>query len=98
MTIHKEGTGTILVTVVFLAVLNSAVYYFFPDNDLLRKIAVVFSILFSIIILQFFRVPKRVTVKNPKHIIAPADGKVVVIEEVEEPEYFKGRRDRKSVV
>ncbi|MFY7829732.1 MAG: phosphatidylserine decarboxylase family protein [Flectobacillus sp.] len=97
MTIHKEGTGTILVTVVFLAVLNSAVYYFFPDNDLLRKIAVVFSILFSIIILQFFRVPKRVTVKNPKHIIAPADGKVVVIEEVEEPEYFKGRRRQISI-
>ncbi|MDI9865351.1 phosphatidylserine decarboxylase family protein [Flectobacillus sp. DC10W] len=97
MTIHKEGTGTILVTVVFLVALNSAVFHFFPDNDLIRKITVIFSVLFSIIILQFFRVPKRVTVKNPKKIIAPADGKVVVIEAVEEPEYFKGRRRQISI-
>ncbi|WP_026996400.1 phosphatidylserine decarboxylase family protein [Flectobacillus major] len=97
MTIHKEGTGTILATAIFLAVLNGAIIYFFPDNELVRKIAVIFSVLFSLIILQFFRVPKRVTVQNPKQIIAPADGKVVVIEEVEEPEYFKGRRRQVSI-
>ena len=97
MTIHKEGTGTILAKAIFLAVLNGAIIYFFPDNELVRKIAVIFSVLFSLIILQFFRVPKRVTVQNPKQIIAPADGKVVVIEEVEEPEYFKGRRRQVSI-
>ncbi len=97
MTIHKEGTGTILVTIIFIAILNGATIYFFPDNDIVRKVVVIFSVLFSLIVLQFFRVPKRVTVKNPKHIIAPADGKVVVIEEVEETEYFKGRRRQISI-
>jgi len=50
-----------------------------------------------LIILQFFRVPVRTTVKNPKHIIAPADGKVVVIEEVVETEYFKEPRRQVSI-
>jgi phosphatidylserine decarboxylase len=49
------------------------------------------------IILQFFRNPPRNTITNTEHIIAPADGKVVVIEEVEEPEYFKGKRIQVSI-
>ena len=52
---------------------------------------------FLIIILQFFRNPKRNTVLNEKHIIAPVDGKVVVIEEVEETEYFKDKRLQVSI-
>jgi phosphatidylserine decarboxylase len=97
MTIHKEGTGTILVTTIFLAILNGATAYFFPENDLLRKVVVVLSVIFAIIILQFFRKPTRVTVKNPKHIIAPADGKVVVIEETIETEYFNEPRRQVSI-
>ena len=49
------------------------------------------------VILQFFRVPKRVTEINPNHVIAPADGKVVVIEETVETEYFKGPRRQVSI-
>ncbi len=97
MTLHKEGTATIIVTAIFLAIVNGAIAYFFPDNEILRKIFVVLSVLFAFIILQFFRVPKRTTVKNPKHIIAPADGKVVVIEEVVETEYFNGPRRQVSI-
>jgi phosphatidylserine decarboxylase len=97
MTIHRESKGTILVTTIFLIVLNSATAYFFPENDLLRKIIVVLSVVLALIVLQFFRVPERTTVKNPKHIIAPADGKVVVIEEVVETEYFKGPRRQVSI-
>lgn len=97
MTLHKEGTATIIVTAIFLAIVNGAIAYFFPDNEILRKIFVVLSVLFAFIILQFFRVPKRTTVKNPKHIIAPADGKVVVIEEVVETEYFHGPRRQVSI-
>jgi phosphatidylserine decarboxylase len=52
---------------------------------------------FLIIILQFFRNPKRDTPLNSDTIIAPVDGKVVVIEEVEEPEYFKGKRLQVSI-
>jgi len=57
----------------------------------------VFIVVFLIIILQFFRNPKRETELNENHIIAPVDGKVVVIEEVEEPEYFKDKRLQVSI-
>ncbi len=97
MTIHRESKGTILVTTIFLIILNSAVAYFFEENEILRKIVIAFSVVFAFIILQFFRVPVRTTVKNPKHIIAPADGKVVVIEEVVETEYFKEPRRQVSI-
>jgi len=97
MTIHRESKGTILVTTIFLIILNSAVAYFFEENEILRKIVIAFSVVFALIILQFFRVPVRTTVKNPKHIIAPADGKVVVIEEVVETEYFKEPRRQVSI-
>ena len=97
MTIHRESKGTILVTTIFLIVLNSATAYFFPENDFLRKIIVVLSVVLALIVLQFFRVPERNTIKNPKYIIAPADGKVVVIEEVVETEYFKEPRRQVSI-
>lgn len=97
MTIHRESKGTILVSTIFLIILNSAVAYFFEENEILRKIIIAFSVVFAFIILQFFRVPVRTTVKNPKHIIAPADGKVVVIEEVVETEYFKEPRRQVSI-
>jgi phosphatidylserine decarboxylase len=52
---------------------------------------------FFILVVQFFRNPKRNTPINPNHVIAPADGKLVVIEEVEEPEYFKDKRLQVSI-
>ena len=97
MTIHRESKGTILVTTLFLILLNGATVYFFPENDTLRKIVIILSVILAIIVLQFFRVPKRTTVQNPKFIIAPADGKVVVIEEVIETEYFKDARRQVSI-
>jgi len=48
-------------------------------------------------LLQFFRLPKRVNNAGPEDLVAPCDGKVVVIEEVEEPEYFKGKRIQVSI-
>jgi phosphatidylserine decarboxylase len=71
--------------------------YFFPESAYAREIVIVITSLFYLIILQFFRVPKRVTPINPKHVIAPADGKVVVIEETVESEYFKGPRRQVSI-
>ena len=53
--------------------------------------------IYVFIILQFFRKPTRTTTTNTKHVIAPADGKVVVIEEVVETEYFKGPRRQVSI-
>ena len=57
----------------------------------------VFSLFLYLLILQFFRSPTRKITKNDKHVIAPADGKVVVIEEVIETEYFNGMRKQVSI-
>ena len=97
MTIHKEGTGTLLLTIFTLAIINGAAYYFAPENVILRNILWISSAVLFLIVLQFFRKPTRKTSINPQHIIAPADGKVVVIEEVVETEYFKDKRIQISI-
>lgn len=97
MTIHKEGTGTLLVTILTLAIINGAAYYFAPDSSILHTMLWVASAVLFLIVLQFFRKPTRKTPINPQHIIAPADGKVVVIEEVTETEYFNDRRIQVSI-
>ncbi len=97
MTIHKEGYVSLAATIMSLAILNGISYFVFPENCTLHIVTVTFSIVFFLIILQFFRHPNRTTVINPKHIIAPADGKVVVIEDTEESEYFKGMRKQVSI-
>jgi phosphatidylserine decarboxylase len=97
MTLHREGKSLLISSLLIVLVINSLVAYFFPEQVYLREGIVVITSLFFLTILQFFRVPKRHTDINPNHIIAPADGKVVVIEEVEEPEYFKGKRKQVSI-
>ncbi len=97
MTLHKEATGTIIVALIASAILLGATYYFAPDSTFLTTTAWVLSAFLMIIVLQFFRKPTRKTPINPQHIIAPADGKVVVIEEVEETEYFKDKRIQVSI-
>ena len=97
MTLHREGRTLLLTSLLIVLGINGLVAYFFPENVYLRETIVVITSLFYLIILQFFRVPKRVTEINPKHIIAPADGKVVVIEETVETEYFNGPRRQVSI-
>lgn len=97
MTIHREGKFLLTTALVLVLIINGALSYFFPEEEMLRKVVIVISSLLYLIILQFFRVPRRITQKNPLHIIAPADGKVVVIEETEESEYFKGKRRQVSI-
>ncbi len=63
----------------------------------LQKSLMIILLIFFVLVLQFFRDPKRNTILDDQHIIAPADGKVVVIEEVEEKEYFKGKRRQISI-
>jgi len=93
---HKEGYKIIIIALVF-----SAAAIIFVENFVsifwLMKIIQVLILLFLIIILQFFRNPKRNTNVSDDTIIAPVDGKVVVIEEVEEPEYFKDKRLQVSI-
>ena len=93
---HKEGGKIILIattlTVVFLLLTDHFVTLFW-----LQKAIEIIVLFFLIMILQFFRNPERNVVINDNHIIAPVDGKVVVIEEVFEAEYFKEKRLQVSI-
>jgi len=96
LSFHKEGYKIIAFT--FLFVLSGILLSEkFVELIWLQKGIQIFLLLFLIIVLQFFRNPKRVTKINDNQIIAPVDGKVVVVEEVEEPEYFKGKRLQVSI-
>ena len=93
---HKEGFKIITITSIII-VIGILLADKFIEIDWLLKIVQISLILFFILILQFFRNPKRKTQQNDNHIIAPVDGKVVIIEEVFEPEYFKDKRLQISV-
>jgi len=97
MTIHKEGFVIILTTLAILVVLNAAAHFIWPDNKLIQNIGYGVSAVLFLLVLQFFRSPDRTLAPNESLVIAPADGKVVVIEEVEEPEYFQGKRKQVSI-
>ncbi|MBR8534729.1 phosphatidylserine decarboxylase family protein [Carboxylicivirga sediminis] len=87
MTIHKEGYGTIIVVLAFLLALNYGI--FFLTGVEVTKFTSLASFVVFALVLNFFRNPKREAVVQDGAIIAPADGKVVAIEEVEEDEYLK---------
>lgn len=93
---HKEGTQSILLGTIF-----TAVVLLLSDNFIdiiwLKMAIQIAALLLLIIILQFFRNPKRVAIENENQILAPVDGKVVVIEEVYEGEYFKDKRLQISI-
>ncbi len=93
---HKEGAKIILVALV-ITVAISLLAEEFIDSYWLLKFIQIFSLIFLILILQFFRNPKRKVEVSDHHIIAPVDGKVVVIEEVYEAEYFKEKRLQVSI-
>lgn len=97
MTIHKEGYTTLLITVLVLAGVHIAADQFLSHYKLIRIAIFLVSLVLFLIILQFFRSPKRKIVANEKHVIAPADGKIVVIEETEEGEFFKDKRLQVSI-
>ena len=97
MTIHKEGRTLLFVLLIALFALNWALAYFLPGAQGIQNIAIGASLFLYLIILQFFRSPVFTIVKNEKYVLAPADGKVVVIEETLEPEYLKSRRKQVSI-
>lgn len=97
MTIHKEGYKILLVLLVILTGINLVVYSYAPANAIFQYAFFTFSVLFYFLILQFFRNPRRRISLNERHVIAPADGKVVVIEEVIETEYFNDKRRQISI-
>ena len=98
MKIHKEGAVTILMALVFAVLLGGTSWYFGA-----RAPKVLYWILFcipagfAVFFICFFREPRRRPAGDSRRITAPADGKVVIIQEVEEPEYFQDRRLQISV-
>ncbi len=93
---HKEGYKIIMISMLIFVGLLLLTDEFVTIFWLNKVIMVALLVLF-VLILQFFRNPKRFTVENLDQIIAPVDGKVVVIEEVEEKEYFKDKRRQISI-
>ena len=88
MKIHREGYATIAIVLIFLSLINSLAYYFNPIW-IVNIIISVLSFVFFYLVLHFFRNPERDIAINDKHILAPSDGKLVVIENVFEDEYLK---------
>jgi len=97
MAIHREGYNILIFGFIILLVLNVLVNIFLADKILLKWLFLGFSVTFYVFILFFFRHPVREIEPDPGLVYAPADGKVVVIEEAEEKEYFKDTRLQVSI-
>jgi phosphatidylserine decarboxylase len=98
MTIHREGYKTIAITTLIFGAINFASFYLFSFSaPILCWLIFIVSVGFVLFIMSFFRIPKRTLTLNENNIIAPADGKVVVIEETIDTEYFKDKRLQVSI-
>ncbi|UII80550.1 phosphatidylserine decarboxylase family protein [Flagellimonas sp. CMM7] len=93
---HKEGQK-IIITAFFIVVAIILAAHFYVAIEWVKLAVQIVSLVALILILQFFRNPKRPVTPTFDEILAPVDGKVVVIEEVEEPEYFKDKRKQVSI-
>jgi len=96
MKLHKEGTPTLLIGAVVLTGLPLSVHHFVGDGIFLYTLSSLCGLTY-LLLLNFFRIPEKALVKDDKLIVAPCDGKVVVIEEVFEPEYLKENRRQISI-
>lgn len=97
MKFHKEGIPSLIVALFFWAFLYFLGKMFFSEMPVIKGLLNGFGAFVLIVILQFFRDPKRTFTISENRIICPADGKVVVIEETEENEYFKDKRIQVSI-
>ncbi|MBZ4189972.1 phosphatidylserine decarboxylase family protein [Niabella beijingensis] len=98
MTLHREGNATITISTVLFLIVSFVFYYFlfhtYPAVFWILEIALI--VVFGLII-SFFRIPSRKYTIDGNAVIAPCDGKVVVIEEVQADEYFSDRRIQVSI-
>lgn len=96
MKIHKEGILIILIVFLFVGGINFLIYWLIR-NTWVQSLLVIASVIFLMLVVWFFRSPLRTVIADDKLILSAADGKVVVIEEVFEKEYFKDKRLQVSV-
>ena len=94
---HKEGAVSIILASLVTVSIVFAADYFLKEHYWVMKGVQLLALLLLVIVLQFFRNPNRSINEQEHTIVAPVDGKVVVIEEVEEKEYFKGKRLQVSI-
>jgi phosphatidylserine decarboxylase len=98
MTIHREGTASIALTALVVGAINIANFsYLFPMSVIAAWAVFVVTLGLFLFIVSFFRIPNRNLTINSNAIVSPADGKVVVIEEVQPDEYYKEKRIQVSV-
>jgi phosphatidylserine decarboxylase len=98
MTIHKEGTATISLIAILIGVLNIVNFsYLFPVSTICAWLVFIITTAFFLFIVSFFRMPVRQLTISDEAIVAPADGKVVVIEEVQPDEFYTEKRIQISV-
>ena len=96
--IHREGTSILVVAFLVCALVNAPLWYFFPENVIINSIVSLASLVVYLLMVNFFRSPKRIFPGDVENVIvAPADGKVVVIEKVYEPDHFKDERMQVSI-
>ncbi len=97
MNLHKEGRLTVFLVAVLLITLNILLVLYLKDFFAIKFLFQFTSSIFFVFILYFFRKPDRQILINKSGILAPCDGKVVVVEEVHEPEYFNDKRIQVSI-
>jgi phosphatidylserine decarboxylase len=97
MTIHREGYPTLAIVTITLGIINFAIWQLLPQNNVVQNIVLIISLILFFTVLQFFRSPLIKVNIHPNHVLAPCDGKVVVIEETIEEEYFKSPRRQVSI-
>jgi len=97
MSIHREGYKILIFGLILLILFNVLLWILLPGNVLFRWTAVIFSLALYIFLLFFFRLPRRNLDPDPCLVYAPADGRVVVIEQTEEKEYFNDLRLQFSI-
>jgi len=97
MTIHKEGYRYIIIATILWILISSATNHWLSSIPVLAWVIHIICFLLWFWVLWFFRIPNRNFTYDENKIIAPADGKVVVIEETQETEYFKDKRLQVSI-
>ena len=98
MTIHKEGFRTIAVCAIAFAILNLLSFYFVSFSyPVISWLIFIVTLVVMLFVISFFRIPKRMLTIDDGKIISPCDGKVVVIEEAFDEEYFKEKRLQISI-
>jgi len=97
MVIHKEGYPTLAVVFIFLAAINTGIYFLMDNPASVLEWSVSISVILFFFFISFFRSPKREGYLQQKAVIAPADGKIVTVEETEENEVLKEKCIQVSV-